>query len=116
METLPARDFGLTQPQLRRAGERLDPYPAIVVLATHEDGVRQWLRAGQALQRVLLVATVRGLAATPMTQPLEVPAVRELLSDAEAGRWAQVILRLGYAQPTALTPRRPLAEVLLVAA
>jgi nitroreductase len=113
LEALPLRDFGLTQPQLRRRGERFEPYPTLVVLSTDGDTAEQWLRAGQALQRVLLVATVHGLAATPMSQPLEIPALRELVTDTAAGRWAQVILRLGYGQPTTPTPRRPLAEVLL---
>ena len=74
------------------------------------------MRAGQALERVLLVATVHGLAATPMSQPLEMPGLRELVTDTTAGRWAQLILRLGYGQPTTPTPRRPLAEVLLAGA
>jgi nitroreductase len=114
LEALPLRDFGLTQPQLHRASERFEPYPTIVVLSTDDgDCAEQWLRTGQALQRVLLGATVHGLAATPMSQPLEIPALRELVTDTATGRWAQVILRLGYAQPTTPTPRRPLAEVLM---
>jgi nitroreductase len=114
LEALPLRDFGLTQPGLRRSSEYFEPYPTIVVLSTDGDTADRWLHAGQALQRVLLVATVRGLAATPMSQPLEIPALRELTTDTAAGRWAQVILRLGYAQPpTTPTPRRPLADVLL---
>jgi nitroreductase len=113
LEALPLRDFGLTRPQLHRVSERFEPYPTIVVLSTDGDTVEQWLRAGQALQRVLLAATVHGLAATPMSQPLEIPALRELVTDAASNRWAQVIVRLGYAQPTTPTPRRPLTEVLL---
>jgi nitroreductase len=113
MEALPLRDFGLTQPQLRRSSEPFEPYPTIVVLTTDGDDVQRWLRAGQALQRVLLAATVHGLAATPMSQPLEIPALRELVTDTATGRWAQVILRLGYAPPTTPSPRRPLADVLL---
>jgi nitroreductase len=113
MEALPLRDFGLTQPELRRHSERFEPFPTLVVLSTDGDTAHQWLRAGQALQRVLLLATVHGLAATPMSQPLEIPALRELVTDTTAGRSAQVILRLGYAPPTTPTPRRPLAEVLL---
>jgi nitroreductase len=112
LEALPLRDFGLTRPRLHRASERFEPYPVIAVLSTDGDSVGQWLRAGQALQRVLLAATVHGLATTPMSQPLEIPALRELVTDTAAGRWAQVILRLGYAQPTTPTPRRPLADVL----
>lgn len=113
METLPLRDFGLTQPQPHRRREVFEPYPTLVVLSTDGDTTEHWLRAGQALQRVLLLATVHGLAATPMSQPLELPALRELVTDTASGRWAQVILRLGYAQPGATSPRRPLADVLL---
>jgi hypothetical protein len=40
------------------------------------DGPREWLRAGEALERTLLTACVRGLAATLMTQPVEAPALR----------------------------------------
>jgi nitroreductase len=113
LEALPLRDFGLTQPWLQRSSEHFEPYPTLAVLSTHGDTADHWVRAGQALQRVLLAATVRGLAATPMTQPLEIPTLRELVTDTAAGRWAQVILRLGYGQPTTPTPRRSLAEVLL---
>jgi hypothetical protein len=48
-----------------------------------------------------------------MTAPLEVPELRELLTDTGTGKWAQVILRLGYGPATAASPRRPVAEVLL---
>jgi hypothetical protein len=77
------------------------------------DTADQWVRAGQALQRVLLIATVHGLAATPMSQPLEIPTLRELITDTGTRRWAQVILRVGYGQSAAATPRRPLTEVLM---
>jgi len=98
---------------LHRTSEQYEPYPTIVVLATDDgDTTEQWLRTGQALQRVLLTATVRGLAATPMSQPLEIPALRKLVTDTATGRWAQMILRLGYAQPTTPAPRRPLADML----
>ena len=113
LETLPLRDFGLTQPQLHRRDERFEPYPTILVLSTDGDTADQWVRAGQALQRTLLVATVHGLAATPMSQPLEIPALRELITDTGTGRWPQVIVRVGYGQPAAATPRRPLTEVLI---
>jgi nitroreductase len=112
-EALPLRDFGVTRPDLHRRTVTFEPYPTIVLLSTFGDGVRQWLRAGQALQRVLLTATVRGLAATPMTQPLESPELRDLLVDSRQGLAAQVILRVGYGPPTAGTPRRPLSDVII---
>ncbi|HZN17801.1 MAG TPA: nitroreductase [Micromonosporaceae bacterium] len=115
LEALPLRDFGLTQPKLHRGTDPFQPYPTLVVLSTDGDTRDHWLRAGQSLERLLLMATVRGLAATPTSRPLEVPALRKLLSDAAAGWWPQVVLRLGYCQPTTSTRRRPLAEVLLPA-
>jgi nitroreductase len=112
LERLPLRDFGLLQSQPWRTTERFEAHPTIAVLATDGDRPEDWVRAGQALQRVLLVATCVHLATTPISQPVEIPAIRELLADTQAGRWAQMIVRLGYGPPAAATPRRPLAEIL----
>jgi hypothetical protein len=113
LEILPIRDFGLLQPRLDRAVAEFEPYPTIMVLATDGDSRRHWVSAGQALQRVLLTATWLNLATTPISQPVEIPAVRRLLTDTRTGKWAQLVLRVGYGRPATATPRRPLAEVLL---
>lgn len=113
LEILPIRDFGLLQPRLDRAAARFEPYPTIMVLSTDGDTRRHWVSAGQALQRVLLTATWQNLSTTPISQPVEIPAVRRMLADVHTGRWAQMVLRVGYGRPAAATPRRPLAEVLL---
>ena len=111
-ESLPLRDFGLTQPQLHRRDATFEPRPTIVVLRTTGDEPNHWVRAGQALERVQLTAVVRGVAATPMTQALEIPEIRGLLTDPARHRHPQIILRLGYGRPAAASPRRPLHEVL----
>lgn len=116
MELVPLRDFGLTQPFRGRHATGFEQSPTIVLLYTAADTRDQWVRAGEALQRVLLTATVRGLAATPMTQPLEIPELRDLLTDAAGGQVAQVILRLGYGLPATPTPRRCVDELLLAPA
>jgi nitroreductase len=113
LERMPMRDFGLTLPGVVHRAEQFEAYPTIVVLSTAGDTARQWVAAGQALQRVLLVATRRGIAATPISQPLEVPAIRRTLAGGDGSTWPQMILRMGYGPPAAATPRRPLAEVLL---
>jgi hypothetical protein len=113
LECMPLRDFGLLQPQLHRTTEPFEPYPTIVVLTTDGDTERHWVVAGQALQRVLLTATWRNLATTPVSQPVEIPAIRQLLTDTATGVWPQMVLRIGYGRPTAATPRRRLADVLL---
>lgn len=93
-----------------------EPDPTIALLYTADDSPADWLRAGAALQRVLLTATVRGLAATPLTQLTEIPRLRELLTDALTGRAVQTVLRLGYPTvPARPSPRRPLADVIAAA-
>ena len=113
LESVPIRDFGPARPPRRRHAEFFEHEPVAGVLYSSGDGAREWLRAGQALERTLLTATVHGLATTLMTQPLEFPELRDLLSDAAARRTAQAIIRIGYGPPSPATPRRPLSEVLL---
>jgi hypothetical protein len=90
-----------------------DPYASILVLTTKGDRWPDWVVAGQALQHVLLTATSQDLVALPISQPVEVPAVRRLLLDPAAGLSVQLVLAVGYGQPAGRTPRRPLSEVLL---
>jgi len=111
MEQVPIRDFGLVEPARRRYVATFEPEPTIAVLYAVGDTRRDWLIAGQALERVLLTATVRGVATTLMTQPMEVPRLRMLLSDTAAALVPQVILRFGYGPPSPPTPRRPLEDV-----
>lgn len=87
--------------------------PLIVVLGTADDDVRSWIAAGQALGRLLLTATVHGVTASPLTQALEIPATRARLAG-ELGviGHPQMLLRLGYGESGAPTPRRPIDEVL----
>lgn len=87
----------------------------VVVLTTPHDHRPDWLRSGQALQRVLLHAAARDVMAAFHTQPLELPVLRaRLRTDITAGRYPQVILRLGHVpqRPTWCMPRRPPVEVL----
>ncbi|HET8658117.1 MAG TPA: nitroreductase family protein [Micromonosporaceae bacterium] len=115
-DAVPLRDFGLVQSVRRRRTVRFERAPTIVVLSTPDDGPASWVRAGQAMERVLLTATVRGLSNTPMTQPLELADLRRLVLDPARGHVAQAILRLGYGPPCPPSPRRPVEAVLRPAA
>jgi hypothetical protein len=112
LEAVPVRDFGEFS-ELKRPVEPFEPYPTILVLSTDGDERPDWLRAGQALQRVLLTATWQNLATTPISQPVEVPQVRGLLTDAATGLDAQMVLRIGYGKVAGRSPRRSVSEVLL---
>jgi nitroreductase len=110
---LPLRDFALGH-GTPTATVDFEPDPTLVLLFTAGDTSVDWLRAGAALQRVLLTATVRGLAATPLSQLLEVPKLRTLLADSITGQVVQTVLRIGYpTMPAVATPRRPVDEVIV---
>jgi hypothetical protein len=86
----------------------------VAILSTSYDGRAEWLRAGQALQRVLLCAAAHHVMAAFHTQPLELPALRaQVRANLSAGLFPQVVLRLGRTPQTWFTPRRPSARMLV---
>jgi len=92
--------------------------PLVALLGTRDDDVASWIAAGQGLGRLLLTATSMGVAASPMTQPLEVPQTRaRLATELGVVGHPQMLLRLGYAADDATStgapsPRRAVEEVL----
>jgi len=94
-----------------------DESPVLAILSTEGDLPRDWLTAGQALQRLLLVGVRLGLQASYLNQPIQVAALRPKLQQL-TGRpgYAQLLLRIGSAtQVKPAAPRRPLVDVLLTA-
>jgi len=108
----PVRDLRRGAPVRGREVARFERAPALGVLSTPRDDPVAWLRAGQALQRLLLVATVQGVSASFANQPVELEHLRFLVRDPErAIGYPQMVLRLGYGTPTPAVPRRPLQDV-----
>jgi hypothetical protein len=105
---MPRRDFGAP------GTEPADGAPPAVtaVLTTPGDSAADWLRAGLALQRLLLHAATRWVFASMQSQPLESPAgrsqVRTLL---QLPGQPQMLLELGRANTALATPRRPHSEL-----
>lgn len=112
--TVPLRDFAAGG--TRRKAERFEAPTQIAVLETRTDTPLDQVRAGQALQYVLLVATLHDLAASFLTQPLEDGELRRQVHDLhETMGYPQMVLRLGYPKrPASAVPRRDLSEVLEV--
>ena len=127
------RDFAMGAPVYGRTSAEFELNPTLAVILTPGDVPADWLRAGQALERVWLEAAAAGLAISLLTQPLEVAHLRWLgRSLAPMGArpvgprpgtaawsgspaWPQVLLRIGHAvDTTAPTPRRPVTDVLTV--
>lgn len=110
-DLLPQRSFSGRR---RAPGRDYEPEPLVGILGVGGDRPIDQIVAGQALQRVLLTATDAGLAASMLSQPIEVPAARDQLrrSLGRAGA-PQLAVRLGYGRPGRPTPRRGIADVLL---
>jgi hypothetical protein len=113
------RDFDAGRPDAAAPPPSDEPpvpeHPVVVVLGTVDDERLDWLRAGMALGRVLLQATVDDLAASPMTQVVEVERLRlRLRQELDLVGMPQVVLRLGYGQGRMTTRRRPVDEILTV--
>lgn len=118
----PAGAAGSSEPAVEQpAVERLAvERPTVVAIGTDSDRPTDRLLAGGATGRVLLTATARGLAASPLGQVLDVSAIRELMRSATGGiGHVQMLLRLGRPDPDqpplAATPRRPIEEILDIA-
>jgi nitroreductase len=109
-DLLPLRPFSARP---RGQVDDYEPQPLVAVLGTAGDTPGDQLIAGQALQRVLLTATDDGLAASMLSQPIELAGAREQLRLALHQSGApQMVLRIGYGRPGGPTPRRSVAEVL----
>ncbi len=102
----------------RPAGRDFESHPLICVLGTDTDHAAGQIRAGMALHRVLLAGTAAGLASSMLSQPIELPQLRRRLSTAagRTGGWPQMVLRFGYGVRSPATPRRPVSDVLEIAA
>ncbi|WP_225850456.1 hypothetical protein [Streptomyces sp. HPF1205] len=110
---VPVRDFGGRRPGAPRPAAAFEEHPVIGVLATAGDGPADWLRAGQALEHVLLVATDHGVRASLFSQAVEWPDLRWALRDPRgAYEHVQMLIRFGYGPEGPASPRRPVREVL----
>ncbi|MFD0274232.1 Acg family FMN-binding oxidoreductase [Kitasatospora sp. NPDC127111] len=108
---VPMRSFTGYPPALPT--ERFEALPQVCTLTTRGDRPEDWLHAGQALERVWLLATAHGLRASVLHQAVEWPETRRLLRDPSEGPGhVQLVVRLGYGPPGAPTPRRPVSEIL----
>ncbi|MFC4114242.1 Acg family FMN-binding oxidoreductase [Nonomuraea zeae] len=102
----PVRDFG------RQVGEaRFEEHPQLAALTTMSDGPLDWLTAGQALQRVLLVAAKHDVSASFLNQPLDLRDMRRRRDPGHRRGHPQMIIRFGYGPYVARSPRRPAEEL-----
>jgi hypothetical protein len=105
-------DFG--RRQAKRDAELTREAPLLAVVGTEGDRPADWLRAGQALERLLLTGAMAGLQAGYLNQPCQVVELRPQLGPliTHPG-FPQLCLRLGFpAEPGEAASRRPVDAVL----
>jgi hypothetical protein len=90
--------------------------PLLGLIYSNENSRKAQVKAGQLFEQLCLTATTFGLAVQPMSQVLEVPALKtelaQLLPRPEL--FPQHFFRLGYASSKeAHKPRRRLVEVVM---
>jgi hypothetical protein len=113
-DDLPLRSFDTHGIGGLPAETRSSKEQTLVLLGTAGDAPAEWVRAGEALERVLLEITRNGFAASPLTQVTEVPATRaQLRSELRLTGYPHVLLRVGRAPITPTSRRRRLVEVLV---
>ncbi|MFF2026521.1 nitroreductase [Streptomyces sp. NPDC058171] len=111
----PVRDFDVDGTAPRPTAD-FEQGPRLAVLGTHGDTPVDWLRAGQALERVLLEATLDGLVTSLASEALEWDELRWAIRDplTPMGH-VQMVVRFGYGEPGPAAPRRTVSEVLTYA-
>lgn len=95
--------------EARLEGASLRPVPGVgrqhAVLTTAGDSLTDWLRAGQALQRVLLAGTARSVSVSVSVSfrrgPSDLPGVRDIV---QPGEVPQVTLTLAPLSPAPVRP------------
>ena len=111
--SLRLRDFSFTGPRPTGGEPPQAETPDVVMVIADGDGPLPWLRAGQAIEAVLLHAAQHGVKGQPLGQATDLPAGRVRLRKALGlVGTPQMALRLGYARTAAPTPRRPVEHVL----
>jgi hypothetical protein len=111
-DDLPLRDFDTSGTGALPPETHSEMDQTMVLLATRSDDVQAWLRAGEALQHLLLELTRLGWVASPLTQAIEVPLTRTRLRGSLT--WdahPQMLLRIGQAPPAPRSFRRPRGDV-----
>lgn len=106
------RSFDMSE-ERGRADRSLTQDAAGLIVLTSDDDRTSLLRAGEALERLLLTLTTLGIQYAFLNQPVQVPELRrELWNLIRTPKAPQVLLRIGYAPPVRRAmPRRPVTAV-----
>ncbi|MEU0159669.1 hypothetical protein ABZ154_12700 [Streptomyces sp. NPDC006261] len=101
---IPMRDFTGQLPVPHLPALHFERHAQVAPLWTARDRREDWLRAGQALQHVLLTATSYGVRTSILHQAMEWLDLRAAVSGSQQ-RCPQLLIRFGYGPEDGRTPR-----------
>lgn len=98
----------------KKDSELLMSAPVLGVISSESNNRKDQIQAGQVFEKISLIATENDIRLHPMSQILEIPELKERVSDLipVSGVVPQHTFRLGYAEREEHTPRWPLEAVL----
>ncbi len=113
-DEIPIRDFDSTGAGWLPTDTRSSHHQCLLLLGTDGDRPELWLHAGEALEHVWLELARHGYVMSPLTQVVEVPAVRaRLREELRMSMYPHILMRVGRAAPTASASRRHLDDLIV---
>ncbi|MFF3500513.1 Acg family FMN-binding oxidoreductase [Streptomyces sp. NPDC003247] len=108
---MPVRDFTGRLPVPQLPALRFERHAQVALLWTSHDRREDWLRAGQALEHLLLTATRRGVRTSMLHQAMEWPDLRAAMAGSRRGCCPQLLIRFGHGPEGVRTPRASAEDV-----
>ncbi|MET9390961.1 hypothetical protein ABZY20_11195 [Streptomyces sp. NPDC006624] len=102
---MPVRDFTGALPVPLLPALRFERHAQVALLWTSGNRREDWLRAGQALQSVLLTATRNKVRTSMLHQAMEWPDLRAAMAGSRRRCFPQLLIRFGYGPDGGRTPR-----------
>ncbi|MEE9333261.1 MAG: hypothetical protein V3U65_04135 [Granulosicoccaceae bacterium] len=112
IESMIIKKFDVGSSVAAKDRDLIEHSAALVVFATESEEPSQWLRTGKFLSQLLLYFAAIGVAVDYLNQAVEIVDIRKLLrNQAGVSGYPQLVLRIGKADTTKPTARRPLEDV-----
>jgi hypothetical protein len=104
--------FDMSTSRARIETSYMEQSPAVAVLSSQEEDKLTWIKTGVLFESIFLTATKLGVRFDLFSQPIAIPELRHKMAKILDAKYPQILIRMGYAEPSKHTPRRPVEDVL----
>ncbi len=105
--------FDMSSSRARIETDYMKASPAVGVLSTDKEDKLTWIKAGVLFETLFLAATKFDIRFDLFSQPIAIPELRNEMAEILNVKYPQLLIRMGYAEPSKHTPRRPVEDVLI---